>query len=84
MKALHNLQLISDGQITIGKAVLISGGSIIDVIEDTAIPSDAQKIDLNSAYLAPGFIDLQIYGSGGKLFADWSSMKNGIRFHRSR
>ena len=67
--ALHNLKLISGGQITDGKAVLISGGQIIDVIADTAIPADAQKTDLQGAYLAPGFIDLQIYGSGGQLFA---------------
>src|ERR1700709_675273 len=67
--ALHNLKLISGGNITEGKAILISGGPIIDVISDTAIPQDAEKIDLQSAYLAPGFIDLQIYGSGGQLFA---------------
>lgn len=67
--ALHNLKLISGGQITDGKAVLISGGQIIDVIADTTIPADAQKTDLQGAYLAPGFIDLQIYGSGGQLFA---------------
>ncbi|WP_184546694.1 N-acetylglucosamine-6-phosphate deacetylase [Mucilaginibacter sp. FT3.2] len=66
--ALHNLQLISNGQIAQGKAVLISGATIIDVIDDTAIPADAQKHDLSGAYLAPGFIDLQIYGSGGQLF----------------
>jgi N-acetylglucosamine-6-phosphate deacetylase len=67
--AFHNLQLISGGIIAIGKAVLISGSQIIDVIEENAIPADAKKIDLDGAYLAPGLIDLQIYGSGGKLFA---------------
>jgi N-acetylglucosamine-6-phosphate deacetylase len=67
--ALYNLQLISNGQIARGKAVLISGASIIDVIDDTAIPADAERKDLHGSYLAPGFIDLQIYGSGGKLFA---------------
>jgi N-acetylglucosamine-6-phosphate deacetylase len=67
--ALHNLKLISGGQITDGKAVLISGSQIIDVIADNAIPQDAEKISLEGAYLAPGLIDLQIYGSGGQLFA---------------
>ncbi|MDN3551343.1 N-acetylglucosamine-6-phosphate deacetylase [Mucilaginibacter aquaedulcis] len=67
--ALHNLKLISGGNITEGKAVLISGSQIIDVIADTAIPHDAEKVNLQGAYLAPGFIDLQIYGSGGQLFA---------------
>src|ERR1700733_8087045 len=67
--ALHNLQIISDGQITRGKAVLISGGKILNIVSDNAIPQDANKIDLNGAFLAPGLIDLQIYGTGGKLFA---------------
>jgi N-acetylglucosamine-6-phosphate deacetylase len=67
--ALHNLQLISGGNIAKGKAVLIDGSKIKAIIDDTAIPADAEKKDLNGAYLAPGFIDLQIYGSGGKLFA---------------
>ncbi|MBD1367545.1 N-acetylglucosamine-6-phosphate deacetylase [Mucilaginibacter sp. ZT4R22] len=67
--ALHNLKLISNGTITDGKAVLISGDRIINVIDDFALPEEVTKKDLQGAYLAPGFIDLQIYGSGGKLFA---------------
>jgi N-acetylglucosamine-6-phosphate deacetylase len=67
--ALHTLKLISDGSIATGKAILIDGSKIKAIIDDTAIPADAEKKDLNGAYLAPGFIDLQIYGSGGKLFA---------------
>jgi len=67
--ALHNLKLISNGTITDGKAVLTSGDRIINVVDNFAIPEEAVKHDLQGAYLAPGFIDLQIYGSGGKLFA---------------
>ncbi|MDB4999856.1 MAG: hypothetical protein JWR76_933 [Mucilaginibacter sp.] len=67
--ALHNLKLISNGTVTEGKAVLIEGSRIKEIIDDAAIPADAEKNDLNGAYLAPGLIDLQIYGSGGKLFA---------------
>ena len=67
--ALHNLQIISDGQITQGKAVLISGGKILNIVADNAIPQDAEKVDLNGAFVAPGLIDLQIYGTGGQLFA---------------
>jgi len=67
--ALHNLKLISNGTITEGKAVLTSGDRIINVVDNFAIPEEAVKHDLQCAYLAPGFIDLQIYGSGGKLFA---------------
>jgi N-acetylglucosamine-6-phosphate deacetylase len=67
--ALHNLQLISDGRIATGKAVLITGDKITAIVDETAIPDHTKKIDLKGAYLAPGLIDLQIYGSGGLLFA---------------
>ncbi|PAW92454.1 N-acetylglucosamine-6-phosphate deacetylase [Mucilaginibacter sp. MD40] len=67
--ALHNLKLITNGTITSGKAVLIEGSKIKAIVDEQAIPADAARKDLNGAYLAPGLIDLQIYGSGGKLFA---------------
>ncbi|QHS54615.1 N-acetylglucosamine-6-phosphate deacetylase [Mucilaginibacter sp. 14171R-50] len=67
--ALHNLTLISDGSIAAGKAVLIEGSQIKAIVDETAIPAGVEKRNLNGAYLAPGFIDLQIYGSGSKLFA---------------
>jgi len=67
--ALHNLQIISDGNIVPGKAILISGAQITDIVDEQSIPADSKKIDLNGSFLAPGLIDLQIYGSGGKLFA---------------
>jgi N-acetylglucosamine-6-phosphate deacetylase len=69
IKALHNLQLISDGHIARHKAVLITAGQITAVTDESTIPEGIEKIDLKGAYLAPGLIDLQIYGSGGKLFA---------------
>lgn len=69
MTALHNLQIISDGSITRGKAVLIDGQTITAIVDEHAIPADSKKVDLNGAFLAPGLIDLQIYGSGGLLFA---------------
>jgi N-acetylglucosamine-6-phosphate deacetylase len=67
--AFHNLQLISDGQITRGEAVLLTGPQITAIVDQHSIPADAKRIDLNGAFLAPGLIDLQIYGSGGLLFA---------------
>jgi N-acetylglucosamine-6-phosphate deacetylase len=67
--AFHNLQIISDGDIARGKAVLMGDGQIIDIVDEHSIPETAQKIDLNGAFVAPGLIDLQIYGSGGLLFA---------------
>ena len=67
--ALLNARIISDGQIIQGKAVLIEGKSITGIVNEADIPADADKIDLKGNFLAPGLIDLQIYGTGGKLFA---------------
>ncbi|RVU01793.1 N-acetylglucosamine-6-phosphate deacetylase [Mucilaginibacter limnophilus] len=67
--ALYNLQLITCGVIHSGKAILIEGKSIKAVIDEADIPAEAEKINLNGSYLAPGLIDLQIYGAGGKLFS---------------
>lgn len=66
--ALHHLKLISDGVISQQKAVLIEGEKIIAVVDEGNIPQGANLINLNGAYLAPGLIDLQIYGSGSPLF----------------
>ena len=65
----YNLQIISQGTITKGKAVIIDADRIIEIINEIDIPSTVKKINLQGAYLAPGLIDLQIYGSGAKLFA---------------
>src|SRR6187402_1508962 len=65
---LHHLKLVSDGVISQGKAVLIENGKVINVIDESDIPKGTNLVDLKGAYLAPGLIDLQIYGSGKPLF----------------
>lgn len=67
--ALHNTRIVSDGKITEGKAILIEGKLIKAIVDESAIPSAAKKIDLNGNYIAPGLIDLQLYGSGGRLLS---------------
>jgi N-acetylglucosamine-6-phosphate deacetylase len=73
--ALHNTQIITNGETLANKAVLIENGKIKAIINADAIPSDAKRINLNNNYLTPGFIDLQIYGSGGKLFSGVPSIE---------
>lgn len=67
--AFYHLQLIDNGTITNNKAILVEDKNIKAVIAENEIPAEAEKIDLHGAYVAPGLLDLQIYGSGGKLFA---------------
>ncbi|MFI5137292.1 MAG: N-acetylglucosamine-6-phosphate deacetylase [Sphingobacteriales bacterium] len=66
--ALHNLQIISGGNIVSGKAVLIAGDRITAIVNENEIPAQSEKINLHGAFLAPGLIDLQVYGSGDKMF----------------
>ncbi|GAA4332959.1 N-acetylglucosamine-6-phosphate deacetylase [Mucilaginibacter gynuensis] len=66
--ALHNIQLISGGTILSGKAVLIDGSKISAVIDEASLPSNIQTVDFNGAYLAPGLIDMQVYGAGTLFF----------------
>lgn len=66
MKTLyHNGKIISKGAVFAG-SVLVDEGIITDVIAspDLIVPADNQ-INLNGAYLAPGFIDTHIHGCGG-------------------
>src|SRR5258707_11161910 len=67
--ALHNLKIIFEENTTPDKAFLISGPKITTIVDEHSIPADAKRINLNGALLAPGLIDLQIYGSGGKLLS---------------
>jgi N-acetylglucosamine-6-phosphate deacetylase len=74
LTALYNTQIVSNGYITGGKAVIINDGKIISVVDLSDIPADAKRIDLHGAYLAPGFIDLQIYGAGKLYFGGTPSI----------
>jgi N-acetylglucosamine-6-phosphate deacetylase len=66
--AFYNSKLITNGTISEGKVVLVENGFVINIIDQTDFFADKNSIDLKGAYLAPGLIDLQIYGSGGHLF----------------
>jgi N-acetylglucosamine-6-phosphate deacetylase len=66
--ALYNLKLVSNGTIRYGKAVLIENETIVDVVDDSAIPESVVKIDIKGNFLSPGLIDLQIYSAGSPLF----------------
>ncbi len=66
--ALTNCTILSGGKEIREEAVLINDGIIQSIVPPASIPSEYQRLDLNGNYLAPGLIDLQIYGSGGKLF----------------
>jgi N-acetylglucosamine-6-phosphate deacetylase len=70
LDVLVNGKILLDGGLAGGRAVLLAGGRIRDVIDDARLPQDARRIDLEGCLLAPGFIDLQVNGGGGVLLND--------------
>lgn len=51
------------------RVVLVKGHHILDVVKPSEIPNEAAVFDVSGDYVAPGFVDLQIYGGGKQLFS---------------
>ena len=67
------------------KALLIDDQHIAGIVNEDAIPTDFQVKKLEGGILAPGFIDLQVNGGGGKLFnnsPDKESLNTIISAHQ--
>lgn len=71
MLAIKNGKTILEDGIVLGKAVLIND-KIVDVVDENDIPKDAEIIDAEGGYIAPGFIELHIHGYLGKDVCDAS------------
>jgi N-acetylglucosamine-6-phosphate deacetylase len=67
-QALINASIFTGEERLENKALLISNGQIHSISDPEQIPADFKITDLKGLTIAPGLIDLQIYGSGGKLF----------------
>lgn len=68
--AFYNGNIFTGDEVLAGSAVLIKDGFIEDIIRDSEIPDNYEKLDLQGKNIAPSFIDLQIYGGNGKLFSE--------------
>lgn len=70
-QALVNGRVLIDGQFVTGRAVVIDGGRIASITDD----SDAEAFDLEGKALVPGFVDVQVNGGGDRLFNDDPSIE---------
>ena len=61
MKAIVNGKILFDGQIIEGKALLFEQ-KIVGIVDLNEIPADAEQIDAEGRFIAPGFIDVHIHG----------------------
>jgi N-acetylglucosamine-6-phosphate deacetylase len=83
--ALRNAVLLDGEDLTAGKVVIVRGDRIEAVLpeQDFSADPEIEVIDLQDAYLAPGFIDLQLNGCGGVLFNDAITAETLKVMHRT-
>jgi N-acetylglucosamine-6-phosphate deacetylase len=67
---LTNCTLFDGETVRQGRAVLIDGGRIADIVAAEDVQNAPDVLDLDGHLLAPGLIDLQVNGGGGVLFND--------------
>jgi N-acetylglucosamine-6-phosphate deacetylase len=74
--AYTNTTVYSGEEILAGKAVLTENGKVGAIVNEEDIPAHFEIRDLQGNNLAPSFIDLQIYGGNGQLFAHHLSVES--------
>jgi N-acetylglucosamine-6-phosphate deacetylase len=70
MKAYYNARVFNGTSFIHDSAVLVADDRISDVLDINKIPASAEKINLGNHFLAPAFIDIQVYGGNGHLFSN--------------
>ncbi|NWJ23355.1 N-acetylglucosamine-6-phosphate deacetylase [Rhizobium sp. RM] len=68
MKALVGTRIFDGTTWHEGKALLIDGGRVSQIIDREALPSGTISIDAAGFLMVPGFVDLQVNGGGGVMF----------------
>src|SRR5262245_28890723 len=62
-------------------AVLVDEKKIIDILPQKELPGDISITQFQNSFLAPAFIDLQIYGAAGKLLAVFPNAESLFALH---
>lgn len=70
LTALTGATIYTGKNIAEGKALILENGDIKGLADAGSIPSEARIINHTGHGIAPGLLDLQIYGGGDHLFAD--------------
>jgi len=68
--ALVNGRVLTPQGFRDGAAVVVEGGHISRVCDESDAPTDGARFDLAGGDLLPGFVDVQVNGGGGVLFND--------------
>lgn len=70
LTAINNATIYTGNSELTGQSLLFRNNRIEAIVPLSEVPADAQITDATGLLLAPGFIDLQIYGAGGYLFGN--------------
>lgn len=73
MYAIVNGKIFDGERFQSGKAVIVEGDRILNIVEEANLQEryeNIEKIDAEKGYITPGFIDLQLNGCGGVLLND--------------
>ncbi len=70
LTALTNATIFTGKEEISGKALILDNDKISGFVDADSVPANSKVIDCTNNYIAPGLIDLQIYGSGGYLFSN--------------
>lgn len=49
--------------------VICEDGRIVDIVTESTVSTDVKVTHFSNKFLAPAFVDLQVYGASGKLFS---------------
>lgn len=85
-KAIINGKVFLGNKFYKGKAIIISGNIIEDIVLEEKIDElygGIKKIDAHGNYIVPGFIDLQLNGCGGVLFNDAITLETLEIMHKT-
>ncbi|MGL5544483.1 MAG: amidohydrolase family protein, partial [Cetobacterium sp.] len=86
MKAIINGELFIGNKFYTGKALILDGERIVDIVAEDELKTtykDIETIDAEKGYVTPGFIDLQLNGCGGVLFNDNISLETLEIMHKT-
>jgi len=70
LTAFLNGKIYTGTEVISGKALVIEDDKIKEITGAETLPDKIKKIDCENSIVGAGFIDLQIYGSGGYLFSN--------------
>lgn len=70
ISAINNATIYTGSKELTGQSLLFRNNRIEAIVPYSDVPADANSTDATGLLLAPGFIDLQIYGAGGYLFSN--------------